>query len=513
MKTDDVGIAVIGAGGWGKNIVRSVAKLNALRMVVDADEAHGRAMAEQYGCEFGSLEEALAKTDIHGVIVAVPERLHFKIADAVLRAGKDVYVEKPLALSTSDGQKLVDFAEQENRVLMVGHLLQYHNAFIKLLDIARNGDLGRLTSIVATRMNFGTIRHDNDVLWSLAPHDISMILALAGEAPETVSSFPMPALRGNISDATVVHMDFSSGLKARVQASWLNPYKERRLTVVGDRAMAVFDELQPWDQMLKIYHHSVAWKDGFPKAVPGDVETIEVQQAEPLGEECAHFIRCIASREKPRTDGREAVAVLSVLEKASPIARTHDADTGYSVHETAIIDGNVNIGAGTKIWQFSHVLTGSTIGQNCVIGQNVVVGPDTTIGNRCKIQNNVSLYKGVHLADGVFCGPSCVFTNVVTPRAEFERKNEFEDTIVGRGATIGANATIVCGNPIGAYALIAAGAVVTREVLPHALVAGVPAKQIGWVSHAGRKLGDDLVCPEEGRKYKVDERGMLVEIS
>ena len=177
------------------------------------------------------------------------------------------------------------------------------------------------------------------------------------------------------------------------------------------------------------------------------------------------------------------------------------------VHESAYVDQPTTIGDGTKVWHFAHVLANCTIGEDCVLGQNVVVGPDVTVGDRCKIQNNVSLYKGVQLGDGVFCGPSCVFTNVLTPRAEVERKAEFAPTPVGNGATIGANATIVCGHSIGAYAMVAAGAVVTKDVPNYALVAGVPARRIGWVSREGERLGDDLTCRRTGEVYELDASG------
>lgn len=183
---------------------------------------------------------------------------------------------------------------------------------------------------------------------------------------------------------------------------------------------------------------------------------------------------------------------------------------GVNVHESAYIDDpDAPIGAGTRIWHFSHILTGVEIGTDCTLGQNVVVGPRVTIGSRCKIQNNVSLYEGVTLEDGVFCGPSCVFTNVNTPRAEIERKAEFRKTIVGRGASIGANATIVCGHDLGPYCFIAAGAVVTASVPAYALMAGVPARRIGWVSRVGRRLGPDLVCPETGEHYRETADGYL----
>jgi UDP-2-acetamido-3-amino-2,3-dideoxy-glucuronate N-acetyltransferase len=178
------------------------------------------------------------------------------------------------------------------------------------------------------------------------------------------------------------------------------------------------------------------------------------------------------------------------------------------IHESAYVDQPSTIGEGTKIWHFVHVLPDTHIGRNCVLGQNVMAGPSVRIGDNCKIQNNVALYKGVELEDGVFCGPSCVFTNVLTPRAEIERKDEFKRTPVGRGATIGANATIVCGNRIGAYSMVAAGAVVTHDVPDHALVAGVPARRIGWVSRSGDRLGPELRCPRTGEQY-LEANGAL----
>jgi UDP-2-acetamido-3-amino-2,3-dideoxy-glucuronate N-acetyltransferase len=187
-------------------------------------------------------------------------------------------------------------------------------------------------------------------------------------------------------------------------------------------------------------------------------------------------------------------------------------DDGVFVHESSYVDEECEIGSGTRIWHFSHVLRGSRIGADCNVGQNVMIGPDVTVGARCKLQNNVSVYPGVTLEDGVFCGPSCVFTNVINLRAEIERKNEFRPTKVGRGATIGANATIVCGFRIGAYALVGAGSVVAADVPAHALVVGVPARRIGWVSHEGHRLDDDLTCPVTGRRYRETGDGGLAEV-
>lgn len=170
-------------------------------------------------------------------------------------------------------------------------------------------------------------------------------------------------------------------------------------------------------------------------------------------------------------------------------------------HETAIVDSGAEIGAGSKIWHFSHVMSGAKIGNNCVLGQNVFVGGKASIGNGVKIQNNVSVYDSVIIEDDVFCGPSCVFTNVINPRSFVERKSEFKETLICKGVSIGANATIVCGVTIGEYAMIGAGAVVTKNVKPYSLMVGVPAVQKGWVSRVGEILSDDLICPATREKY------------
>jgi UDP-2-acetamido-3-amino-2,3-dideoxy-glucuronate N-acetyltransferase len=182
------------------------------------------------------------------------------------------------------------------------------------------------------------------------------------------------------------------------------------------------------------------------------------------------------------------------------------------IHESSYVDAGVTIGAGTRIWHFCHLMKDVAIGRDCSIGQNVSIGPSAKVGDGCRIQNNVSIYEGVTLEDEVFCGPSCVFTNVTNPRAFVSRKSEFEETLVRKGASIGANATIVCGHTIGAYALVAAGAVVTAAVPDFALVAGVPARRMGWVSRSGERLGDDLICPRDGSRYRLENPDLLVEI-
>jgi UDP-2-acetamido-3-amino-2,3-dideoxy-glucuronate N-acetyltransferase len=186
---------------------------------------------------------------------------------------------------------------------------------------------------------------------------------------------------------------------------------------------------------------------------------------------------------------------------------------GARIHESAYVDQGAQVGADTRIWHFSHILPDTRIGARCSIGQNVMIGPRVSVGDGCKIQNNVSLYEGVEIEDDVFCGPSCVFTNVMNPRAAVERKHEFRTTRVRRGATIGANATIVCGVELGPWCFVAAGSVVTRDVPAFALVAGVPARRIGWMSHDGERLGTTLRCPRSGRRYRECGPDLLEEIA
>jgi acetyltransferase-like isoleucine patch superfamily enzyme len=356
-----------------------------------------------------------------------------------------------------------------------------------------------------------------------------MILALVGSEPTSVDAVGSYHLHSAIADATTVHVAFPGGERAHVFVSWLHPFKEQRLVVVGSDAMAVFDDAQAWDRKLVIYPHKLEWKGNVPTPTKADGVPVQVAHCEPLAEECRHFIQCVETGANPRTDGREGVRVLEVLARATEALLAQSASTGrpgsrgssgsrgrrvegehpsVTIHETAYVDADVRIGAGTRIWHFSHILSHTVIGERCSLGQNVVVGPRVSIGNGVKIQNNVSVYAGVTLEDDVFCGPSCVFTNVNNPRSAIERKDEFRPTLVKRGASIGANATIVCGHTLGSHCFIAAGAVVTTDVPDYALMAGVPAKRIGWMSRAGARLGPDLVCPIDGTQYKeiADDR-------
>ena len=501
--------------------MRNFSELDALAAVVDPDPRVASAQAEAFGVVAQTYEEALENPGVTGVAIAAPAALHAELAREALDRGKHVYVEKPLALDVEDASALCKLAEAKGLTLMVGHLLQYHPAFLELRRMVNEGELGRLQYLYSNRLNFGKFRREENALWSFAPHDLSMILSLVGSEPDQVRATGHTYLHKTIADVTTTHMTFPGGEAAHVFVSWLHPVKEQKLVVVGDRGMAVFDDGEPWESKLRSYSHRVDWQNGFPHPAKADGKPVPIEPSEPLRLECQHFLDCVATGEAPRTDGREGLRVLRVLQAAQADLRASvpalaveapplaSLSPDVQIHESAYVDQPSEIGAGTKVWHFSHVLAGSTIGRGCNIGQNVVIGPDVTVGDGCKIQNNVSVYKGVTLEDGVFVGPSAVFTNVTNPRAEIDRRSDFAETVVGQGATIGANATIVCGHDLGAYSFVAAGAVVTEDVPDFALVAGVPARRIGWVSHAGERLGEDLTCPSTGRRYREAEDGRL----
>lgn len=511
-------MAVVGCGYWGKNLVRTFARIGALQAVVDPDTENAAALAQQHDVASRGLDEVLADREIDAVAIAAPAKDHAAVALRALQAGKHVFVEKPLALDVDDARAVVAAAQERGLTLMVGHLLQYHPAFLAVRRMVSDGALGELRYLYSNRLNLGRFRREENILWSFAPHDLSMLLALVGESPDRVSAVGSTFLSDNVPDVTTTHMSFPSGPRAHVFVSWLHPFKEQRLVVVGADAMAVFDDTAPWDSKLVVFEHGVTWDGLTPVPVRGEPTPIPLEESEPLRLECEHFLECVATGETPRTDGHEGVRVLQVLDAAErslvsgggPVALAvqDGVHPGVQIHPSAYVDDGVTIGEGTKVWHFAHVMSGSRIGSDCALGQNVVVGPDVTIGDRCRIQNNVSVFNGVTLEDGVFCGPSCVFTNVYNPRAEVSRKDEFMTTLVRRGATIGANATIVCGTEIGPYAFVGAGAVVTEDVPAHALVVGAPARRIGWMSHDGEKLGDDLVCPRSGRRYEEHDGGL-----
>ena len=506
-------VAVIGAGYWGKNLVRNFYELSALAAVVDVSPAVLQDMRSRYGVKTATeVDAVLDDPTIAAVVIAAPAVQHYQLVKRSLLSGKDVFVEKPLALHISEGSQLVEMAAKLDRILMVGHILEYHPAIRELKRLIKAGDLGKLQYIYSSRLNLGKLRAEENILWSFAPHDISVILSLLGELPERVSAQGGTYLNPPIVDTTLTTCDFAGGVKAHIFVSWLHPFKEQKLAIIADKKMAVFDDTQPINKLV-LYSHRIEWPNRIPVAQKDAGTVVDLPSEEPLRVECQHFLDSVRDRTRPLTDGESALKVLQVLEASerSLLAKGHPVAfesrrTAYQAHESAVVDQPCAIGAGTKIWHFSHIMANSRLGENCVIGQNVLVSPEVVVGNNVKIQNNVALYTGVELEDDVFCGPSMVFTNVVNPRSHIVRKHEFRKTLVKRGATLGANSTVVCGTTIGEYAFVAAGAVVTRDVPNFALIMGVPGRQVGWMCYCGIRLDEaHPECSACGRQYSLED--------
>jgi UDP-2-acetamido-3-amino-2,3-dideoxy-glucuronate N-acetyltransferase len=522
--TNERDLALIGAGHWGRNLARNFLDLGALHTLCDLSQETLDAYGAEYGGirKTGDVDSVIADPAVKKVAIAAPAGLHFRLARSALLAGKDVFVEKPICLDKTEGEELVTLAERHGRMLMVGHLLQYHPCVEKLLSLVAKGELGRLYYVTSNRLNLGKIRYEENALWSFAPHDISVILSLAGnQLPEQVGCSGGSYLQQGVADTTLMTLKFASGLRAHVYVSWLNPFKEQKLTVVGSGGMAVFDDTRPWSEKLMLHREYLTWTDGqVPTPNKRGGEPVSVPEAEPLRAECRHFLEKCRDRSKPRTDGYEGLRVLRVLQAAQRSLEgsgeavsltSSQAKPHYFAHPSAIVDEGAQIGEGSRIWHFAHVCAGARIGTGVSLGQNVFVGNKVVIGDRCKIQNNVSVYDNVILEEGVFCGPSMVFTNVYNPRALVERKNEYRDTVVKKGATLGANCTIICGVTIGEFAFVGAGAVINDDVPTYALMVGVPARQIGWMSRHGERLDLPLTgaatarCSATGDSYQLVE--------
>ena len=301
-------IGVIGCGYWGKNLVRNFYELNSLFAICDIDEKSLKSFQEKYPNLniYTDSKILLENPKVKAVVIASPAVTHFTLAKEALLADKDVFVEKPISLNYRDGEELVSLAKEKNKVLMVGHILEYHSAIIKLKEMIDSGELGKINYIYSNRLNLGKFRKEENILWSFAPHDISAILHLLGEMPEEVSAHGGNYLNPNITDVTVTTMNFPSGAKAHIFVSWLHPYKEQRLIIIGDKKMIMFDDVNPRDKLFE-YNHKIDWIERLPVPRPEEAQPLEVDKKEPLRLECEHFIECIKSRKTPKTDGNSAL--------------------------------------------------------------------------------------------------------------------------------------------------------------------------------------------------------------
>ncbi len=306
-------IALIGAGYWGKNLVRVFYELGVLRIICDLNETSLKERQKEHpNLKITTdISKILNDKNIDAAVIATPAITHYSLGKKVLESGKDIFIEKPLALKVEEGEKLVRLAKEKKRILMVGHLLLYHPAIIALKKSIQDGELGEVYYIYSNRLNFGKLRKEENVLWSFAPHDISVVTDILG-MPKNISVFAHAYLQKDISDIVVSNFEFKGGKAAHIFVSWLNPFKEQKLTVIGSKAMAVFDDRVK--DKLVVYHHKVEWSENKnPEAVKAEGQIIKISNNEPLTEEAKHFIECVEKRQNPITDGERALKVLNIL--------------------------------------------------------------------------------------------------------------------------------------------------------------------------------------------------------
>lgn len=512
--------AVVGAGRWGKNHIRTLRELGKLRAIVETDAGRREEMASLYPgvALFASVQESLA-ADLEGYVVATPAASHFAVSKFLLEQGKHLLVEKPLALSTKEAALLAELADAKGLKLMVGHVLLYHPAIRKIKELLDAGAIGRLQYMYSNRLNLGTVRTEENILWSFAPHDISIFQYLVGQMPVSVISEGGVFLQPDVHDTTMTVLRYPDNVVAHIFVSWLHPFKEHRLVVIGSKGMISFEDSSARKELL-FYEKGIDWIAGEPVTREGATRAIEYEQKMPLTEELRHFVECVEQDRVPLTNARVGLEVLHILElaeaslkKAAPSRPVEER--AFYAHESAVVDKGARIGKGTKIWHNSQIQAGAQIGENCVIGHNCFVAGRAVLGKGVKLESNVDVWDLVTLEDYVFAGPSAVFTNDINPRSRYPKSKypqygKWVPTLVREGASIGANATVVCGVTIGRHAFIGAGAVVTRDVPDYGLVVGSPARLIGWMCECGTRLpaakeppeGSDFACATCGRRYR-----------
>ena len=381
---DKINLALIGAGFWGKNLARIFSRLGVLKVICDTTEEIIKKNSKKYPSvrTTMSFSDVLNSPEINAVAIATPAEKHYSMTKSALFSGKHVFVEKPLSVKLKEGEELVRQAKEKQKVLFVGHILQYHPAILALKSMLNEGQLGKLQYIYSTRLNLGKIRREENILWSFAPHDISAILSLVNEEPAEVTATGFNVLHPQIADTTITNLKFPSGVGAHIFVSWLYPFKEQKLVVVGSKNMAVFDDTAPIERKVMIYPHNITWKNGIPiskkmKETPLDISR---NWEEPLLLECTAFIEAIQGQ-PAITDGEEGLRVLKVLHRAQNNMDTRDEYVNSSdnyIHETSIVENGCRIGKRTKVWHFSHILENSKIGCDVNIGQNVMLGPNVT---------------------------------------------------------------------------------------------------------------------------------------
>lgn len=525
-------VAVVGLGERGVLTAGVLSRLGALTAVSDADPQTLVDVGQAFiGSCLARLEgdylRLLAAGDVDAVALCTPPSTWDGMAEAALRAGKDVYLDGPLVLPLSRGQALVELARERRRVLMAGPVLRFSGAFSALLAAIRTGALGRLEYVSGRHFKptqpgpFAAL--DDTGPSPLLSQLVLEVLDMVGARPQRILTRATGWRTARVPDVTETLLECHAGPKVFLHTSHVHPTQALELSILGSEGSAQLSR-DDHDRLHLTLH------GGAIDAVPVPPHPSEPTAAREAS--LRHFIEAVADRRSPH-QGPDAQlglwrllhAAQRSLDEGGPVdpaqAAAPTRTPGGWVHPTVQLDesqGPCEMGEGTKIWHFSKLLGPLKIGRACSFGQNVVIERGVTIGDNVKVQNNVSIYSGVILEDDVFCGPSMVFTNVGTPRSHYPRQGQYAVTRVGRGASIGANATVVCGHTLGQYCFVGAGAVVTRDVPDYALVYGNPARLMGFTCYCGVRLPfgtaegecQEAACAECGRRYTRESRQVVM---
>ena len=492
-------IGLAGCGQWGKNLVREFNNLNVLSHIFEINQK----TVDQFKNIYPNItftnnwDDIINNQEISAVCISLPAEYHYKYAKDALLNNKDVYVEKPITLNLEEAEELINLSHKNNKILMVGHILQYHPCIEKIKELIKNGEIGRIINIISNRLNLGTFRTFENVLWSFAPHDISVILSLCDDTlPDVLYCTGKDNLTKGIHDITNTVLEWKDkNIYVNINVNWLNPFKEQKLTIIGEKGMILFDDTLKEDK-LKLFKDYIKWSDTIPiYPSPNKSDGIVIDcdyEKSPLYKECKHFIECCQERKTPITSGEEGLRVLKVLNYSTNSLHNDgkkiylsDYHKEYFSHPTSIIDQGCLINKNAKIWHFTHVTKNAIIGENTSIGQNCYI--DGLLGKNCKVQNNISVYNGVECSDNVFIGPSAVFTNDINPRCEYPKNGNYVKTIIKQGVSIGAGSVIRCGVTLNEYCFIGCGSVVVKDVPSYKIVVGNPAKVIGEIDKLGNR--------------------------
>ena len=525
-------VGVIGAGHWGPNLIRNLHESGRSRVVAigDRDARRLERIAARYpdvSC-VPTADAVLERDDLDAVVIATPTSTHHAFARAALERGLHVFVEKPLARTVAEAEDLVALAARAGRVLLVGHVFLFNEGVRAVKERIDAGSLGNVQYVQSVRSNLGPVRTDVSALWDLAAHDVSIFGFWLGGPPLRATGKGAVYLNPGIEDVVFATLEYPGGVLANLHATWLSPRKVRQITVVGDRQMLVVRRHGPRRAGARPRQgrHRPARRSAGGRQLR-ELSVVDPRRrrhdaARARGRAAARRVRALPRLHPRRRDpgrrpggghrgrarpGRDRA--LAAQRQRRGRAVSVSPPRGVSVHPQALCESD-RIGPETRIWAFAHVMAGARIGARCNIGEAVFVESDVVIGDDVTVKNGVALYNGVTLDDETFVGPQAVFTNDLRPRSgRFKRPVEtFLPTPVARGATVGANATVLCGHAIGAWGMVAAGAVVVDDVAPHALVAGVPALRVAWVCMCAETLGEDLRCGRCGREYRPTGAGL-----